>query len=219
VDPDIWDRLLASPHQRESTRNSPRQELRLSETPVVAHLPKVERSIDKIHPALLRTLQAVCTGQSDWPLFIFGPVGTGKTCAAVWLLDHARGLYYTVGELAESLIESMAGRLTWQGAPGYAGTLWPKGLWERIADARLFVLDELGSRERVSDHQYDTLKRVLDKRHGRPLICISNLDLDAIEQVYDDRIASRLAAGTVFHLDGNDRRLFKRLAVPEDKIA
>src|SRR5262249_12878111 len=91
-------------------------------------------------------------------------------------------------------------------------------LWERIANAPLIVLDEIGSKERVSDHHYETVKGVLDKRHGRPLICISNLNLDEIKNVYDDRIASRLAAGTVFELLGEDRRLF-RIATPALKLS
>jgi DNA replication protein DnaC len=142
-----------------------------------------------------------------WPLFLFGPVGTGKSCAALWLLDHAGGVYFTVPDLTEKLIESMAGRLVWQGEPGHSGTLWPDGFWRRVSNASLVVLDEIGCRNAVSDHHYEAVKKMIDIRHGRPLICISNLNLEAIEKVYDDRVASRLASGTVFELDGNDRRL------------
>jgi DNA replication protein DnaC len=204
MEADIWDRLLASARNPKSTRAS-RRELRLRETAHVQHLRHVDRSLGKIDKALVQALRALCSAQSDWPLFLFGPVGTGKTCAALCLLDRAGGSYYAVNGLTEKIIRCMDGRETWYKA-GHGGTLWPEMLWKEISEAPLFVLDELGSRERVSDHHYETVKGVLDKRQGQPLICVSNLDLAAIAEVYDDRIASRLAGGTVFHLDGNDRR-------------
>jgi hypothetical protein len=38
-------------------------------------------------------------------------------------------------------------------------------------------------------------------------VVLSNLELDTLAKVYDDRIASRLGAGTVAYLGGEDRRL------------
>lgn len=85
--------------------------------------------------------------------------------------------------------------------------LWPEKLWAKLARAHLVVVDELGSRDRVSDHHYECVKRIIDERQGQPLALASNHDIEALARLYDDRIASRIAAGTVLGLDGDDRRL------------
>ena len=61
------------------------------------------------------------------------------------------------------------------------------------------VLDELGTRQQVSDFQYEVTKKAIDTREGRPAIVISNLSLTALAKVYDDRIAARLSEGTVVY--------------------
>jgi DNA replication protein DnaC len=157
-----------------------------------------------VPPALREAISAAAEGRAEWPLFITGPAGTGKTCAALVLLDHAGGLYFTAAGLCEELIRAQQGRLFGRqsGHP-----IWPEQLWAELGRTALVVLDEIGSREKVSDFAYETVKRVLDVREGLPLVAISNLDLATVAQVYDDRVVSRLAAGTVLRLQGQDRRL------------
>ena len=51
-------------------------------------------------------------------------------------------------------------------------------------------MDELGSRssrDKVSDHHYDTLKRAIDSREGQPAIWISNLSLEELVKVWAGR--------------------------------
>lgn len=81
-----------------------------------------------------------------------------------------------------------------------------EGFWGWLSGRNLIVLDELGCRGLVSDHHYEAVKRLLDERHGKPLIVIANTDLAGIERLYDDRVASRLSAGTVVSVAGKDRR-------------
>ena len=83
------------------------------------------------------------------------------------------------------------------------------GFWAAVRSTALVVVDDLGARDRVSDHAYETLKKVLDSREGRPLIALSNARLSELARVYDDRIASRLSAGTLIALDEPDQRLKK----------
>jgi DNA replication protein DnaC len=139
-------------------------------------------------------------------MFLHGPPGTGKTCAALCLLDFAGGEYYTVSGLHDLLIRAQHGRLEWSRC-GHGGTIWPETIWAKLARAPLVVLDELGCRERVSDAHYETVKRCIDERHNRAFIVISNLTLADVASVYDNRIFSRLGAGTVLELAGKDRRL------------
>lgn len=166
----------------------------------------VERRLDKVPKELTKIIQEVSEATKPWPLFIWGPAGTGKTCAALCVLDYCGGVYYTATRLCSAVIESQNGRLVWY-HEGRSGVIYPESFWKRIETGWLTVLDEIGCRDRVTDHQYECVKRFIDSRQGRPAIYLSNLSLEQIEKVYDDRIASRLASGTVFNLSGKDQRL------------
>lgn len=200
---DAWGNLVESLVNRTSTPTSAKcLGLKLHQARVVYHEAKLRRP-DLIDPDLKRTIRALCAGELPWPLFLWGPPGTGKTCAALLLLDHASGMYWTPDELAEDMILASKGQVHYESGRGVT----PKALWREIGQRPLVVVDELGVRSKVGEWQYQCLKRLLDAREGKPLVGISNLNLKEIVQVYDDRIASRLAAGTVFHLAGKDRRL------------
>ncbi len=208
----VWDQILAESTARlASTTTSPsspprRMGLRLSPQQTPRHLPDVRREAAKVPTDLRAAIRLLVQGEGDWPLFVVGPPGTGKTCAALCLLDYAGGEYHTTPGLCETLIRSAAGRLEWH-TGGRGGMLWPETFWARLKAAPLVVLDELGARDRVSDHHYEAVKRVLDERHNKPLVFLSNLDLATLERVYDDRLASRIAAGTVVKVGGPDQRI------------
>lgn len=164
------------------------------------------RTIAGIPPVLRAKFRAASEGRLRWPLTVLGGVGTGKTCAALCLLDHTRSnRYATLAGLGDDLIRADRGELWHSGPNGAkisAGEIWRA--WERV---ELVVLDEIGTRSKATDFQYETLKRAIDAREGRPAVFVSNLGLNAIRSLYDDRIASRLAAGEVVELQSADRRL------------
>ena len=160
-------------------------------------------------PAELVQAFADCTaGDAAWPLFTFGAVGTGKTCAAAYLCDRVAGrcAFRDFADLCAEHQDAKFGRLIWSGTHSEThvspGEFWDD--WRRYA---LCVVDEIGARDTVTDHQYETLKRAVDGRYGLPLMLISNIDLDRLARVFDDRIASRCAAGTVVRIEGEDRRI------------
>lgn len=170
------------------------------------HLPRHYRTVDRIPDALRVEIRGLVTGKLPWPLLIVGPVGTGKTCAALCLLDHAGGIYYTAESLVGAMTDAQFGRLTWRTEHGSVDVN-PQMLLRQWESASLFVLDELGSRNQVSDPAYGAVKTVLDLRENMPLVCISNHPVeDGLSKLYDDRVGSRLSAGTVVILDGPDRR-------------
>jgi DNA replication protein DnaC len=120
-------------------------------------------------------------------------------------LDVVGGLYTTPRELCDYLIAANSNNLydLW----GRQGRVSAEAVWHEWRSTTLTVLDELGAREKVSDYCYETTKLAIDRREGKACVFISNIGLEQIEAVYDDRIASRLSAGTVVSLDGDDRRL------------
>lgn len=208
---EVWDRLLESALTRARSQPSRPgrfglERLRLNPEPTARHLPRLERSLAGIDPTLRRALRGLVAGELPWPLFLHGTPGTGKTSALLCLLDHAGGEYHTMRGLHALLIRAEQGRLEWYDR-GRGGNLWPEQVWDRIGKAPLVVLDDVGCRERVSDLHYETVKQVLEERAGRPLAVLSNLNLAGIVEIYDDRIFSRLSAGSVVELVGRDRRI------------
>jgi len=154
---------------------------------------KVPRRLADVDRGLCDLFGDICNGVQPWPLFIHGPVGTGKTYAGLALADmveHAS--YCTLDELCSDV---MAGQRPWRDFSS--------------DDDHLLIVDEIGERAKVGDLLYVTLKSVLDNRefrHRRRGIYISNLPPAELVDLFDDRIASRLTCGSVYRLDGADRR-------------
>jgi hypothetical protein len=207
----LWDQHVESALTRQKSQPSkPRQsslaKLQLAKQAKPTCLPRVPRSIAEIEDGLRLKIRGLVAGELPWPLFLEGAVGTGKTCAALCLLDLAGGEYHTVSGLCNLIIQSQQGRLEWV-HECRGGTIWPHQVWSKIASAPLAVLDEMGCREKASDAHYENVKNFIEERMWKPLIVISNLPLEQVAAIYDDRIYSRLASGTVVRLEGKDRRV------------
>lgn len=149
-------------------------------------------------------------GREPWPLLLSGSVGIGKTYAGLVLCDWvaAPTLFYTLGELCNHLIACQQGT-EFEDDPTAIRPrkITPPRFWISWAKQKLCIIDEIGQRKTVSDHHYETLKTAIDRREGKALMLIANMDLGGIAELYDDRIASRLASGTALHVLGKDRRL------------
>lgn len=173
------------------------------------HLPKLPRAAHLVDPALRAAIRELVSGSRPWPLFVHGPAGAGKTSAALALCDHVPGLavYWTASGWADALIQAGKGNLSERPAEGGCSyNVTPDRLRDRVSRAALVVLDELATRDRVSDWHYEAVKDLIDRRMGKPLMVCSNLSLESVDGIYDDRIADRLAGGTVVALTGASRR-------------
>lgn len=172
--------------------------------------PHIDRERSEVTPFLAEAIRSCQMGESPWPLFINGPPGSGKTCAALCYLDHKGvGIYHTVETWVELCKEAAAGRATH--STGYKRTILD--VRRDMRESLVVVIDELGLRK-LPDREYTNLHWAIDVRGSKkPLICISNLDLKRLVQVYDDRIASRLRGGTCVQTSG-DRRMAKGILWP-----
>jgi DNA replication protein DnaC len=142
------------------------------------------------------------------PVFISGPVGTGKTHLAVAYL--AREIQHW-GERSRMFIRSvdLFNRLrdTYRDHSGVSAT-------EIISDFsryRFLVIDDLGT-ERDTPLVQEALYNIIDHRAGHrlPTVITSNLELERVAEHYGEfgeRLASRIAGmGETLGLVGKDRR-------------
>lgn len=170
------------------------------------YLPELGIDRKAIAPDLAAGMNAVLTGESAWPLVLLGGVGVGKTYAALALLDAIGGgcRYFTLSDMCSDLIAAGNSEL-------YRGgeRITVSAFWHDWRGSVCVVVDEVGARDQVSDFQRETLQRAIDQRERirGPAVFVGNLDLPRLAQLYDDRIASRLAAGTVLSVEGPDRRV------------
>ena len=146
-----------------------------------------------------------------WPLYLYGPVGSGKTCAAAVLFGATRRL--PLWFRADDLLLGMAfGRsngvrveqMTLLGHREFKTLAWDR-FAAQVADSSCVYLDDLGIRKPTESMQQG-LFDLMEWRRGKPLVITSNKSPEVIGAIYDDRILSRLSAGTVLEIVGPDRR-------------
>lgn len=160
------------------------------------------RSRDLVDRALSVVVNELVRGRAPWPLTLVGDAGAGKTCVSLCVLDRFGGMYRRFPDLCQELADAKCARLF--NDAGYKVGVCQ--VWDGWLNANLAVLDEIGCRGTASDHVYDVLLTALDSRQEMPLVCVTNLTVEEIANVFDDRIASRLCAGTVRKLLGDRRR-------------
>lgn len=165
-------------------------------------VPDKTRSWDGVPFSVKATLHDLIVGNLPWPLLITGEVGSGKTCVGLCLSDSFGGWYTSVGDLHEKVLAIRDKRLFWTGPTGCQVTLVE--FWKLWKACSLCVLDELGTRT-PTDAAYETIKLAIDGREERPFVAISNLPPSGLAEVCDNRIASRLASGTVLEMRGDKR--------------
>ena len=129
------------------------------------------------------------------PIYIHGSVGAGKT-----------GLASVMYRLAKRPIWRRADSFLLDLSMGRSDDTYRTEL-RKAAEASLLVLDDLGIRK-PSEGMFHLLFDVLEVRKSKPTIITSNKTLvELCEHYTDERIFSRLAAGTIMQITGEDRRV------------
>lgn len=168
---------------------------------------------DKVHPEIIRVLTNHrltwdrATFNPRWPLYLWGKPGSGKTSVAGLIYQEATGrpMWINAGKGFRAVASASA-----EPQP-----LWGYGMiplrevehWLELEERSLVVLDDIALRDRVSEAQFEVMQEFLNRRQGKPTVITGNMSIEQIAKVYDDRVASRIAAGTLIEIDGDDKRL------------
>ena len=137
---------------------------------------------------MLRAVQR----EAAWPLYIYGNPGSGKTCIAALIYEAftRRPMWSRADDFLLEYVDRGDGR---------------KALQSKVEGTPCLFLDDLGVRP-PTPPMLQAIFDVLEMRKGRPVVIVSNHDLRKLSEIYDERIVSRLSAGTVLEIRGQDRR-------------
>lgn len=207
VEEDLWDLLESNrtkPYGEKS--NGGKLKLPMRPDPQLSGAPRIHRDPSKIPPCIRGPLRGVCRGETPWPVTICGDPGTGKTRAALVVADFVHGSqWFTWDDFVRKCNTATSGKLSVQ--VGTEDKIFDWERWWRYLDqSHLLVLDDVGCRGVVSEAAYEVMKTALDRREGRGLIFTTNLDVNKIADIFDARVADRLAAGTLINATGGSLR-------------
>lgn len=162
-------------------------------------------------PRLYNNVQSKADNRS---LFITGSFGTGKTYYAISILKgfvdqlpntcfvepySSMPLFITVPDLLLKIRST------------FSLERCEEEIVDKYANTPLLVLDDLGS-EKTTEFSLQTLYIILNRRYNEQLqtVITSNLSLDEVKGMLNDRIASRIAGMCqVVKLNGKDKRCHK----------
>lgn len=127
-------------------------------------------------------------GSPQTGLYLYGPVGTGKShlaCAIMRLLVGKQ--VWSIYRNSPELIVELRAKMDSPGANDFAAL-------DMFCDVPLLVLDDLGT-ERLTDYARERLHVIFDRRYrlNLPTIITSNMSVDQLGDAFDERIADRIA--------------------------
>lgn len=148
----------------------------------------------------------------DNNLFLYGDTGVGKTflshCIAKELIDRSFSvIYFSAFSLFDTLAKSKFNK-----------DIDAKNMNEYIFSCDLLIIDDLGT-ELTNSFITSEFFHCINERltRNKPTIISTNLSLEALRDIYSERIFSRITSNyTMLKLTGEDIRLKKKLLNMED---
>lgn len=174
--------------------------------------PDLDRDPSRVPKNLRESFKACAAGELPWPLLVHGDVGTGKSRFGLIINDYYSGRLMDFADLLAEYTALRRGELHANDSTivlilnerNVRETEWISAL----AEPRVFVVDDIARKgDTQSETSRELLSRLLDRREGKPTILISNLGPVELSEAYDDRVASRMCAGTIVCVAGDDRRI------------
>lgn len=167
----------------------------------------IDATVETIEPDISDKLLSLETGQD---VFMFGPVGVGKTWNMAALCRH----YIYQGFLCRRInFDDFCVQV--RSTMGAASKQTEYELIEPLKQVDKLFIDDLGLRSgQETNFVYVTLFSILNKRQERmlPTFITTNKNIEQLSRSFDARIASRLSAALVIEMTGTDRRKGERIA-------
>lgn len=142
--------------------------------------------------------------QNGRDVFMFGPVGTGKTYTMAALIRHYIGQGYNCTRIN---FDDFCVEVRSTMSP--AATKTELDMIKPLKDVDKLFIDDLGLRSKQeTDFAYVTLYSLINKRQENrlPTYVCSNKNIETLGRSFDARIASRLQTALILKMDGKDRR-------------
>ncbi len=142
-------------------------------------------------------------------VFMYGPVGTGKTFAMAAMIRK----YIYEGYHCERInFDDFCVKVRSTMSPAAKKTEWE--MIEPLKQIDKLFIDDLGIRSKLeTDFAYVTFYSLLNKRQERmlPSFISSNKTIEKLGQSFDARVASRLQTALIIEMRGEDRRKAKKV--------
>ena len=154
--------------------------------------------------AVADTVRKYAVKPENWTLILCGGNGVGKTHLACGIIRECGGLYMTVQRLLFMAESAMS----------FKATESKVDMLDRISDARMLVLDEIG-RGIQTERQQELVQYILDMRYAKmkPTVLVSNLGKSELIKWLGQSIKDRLNETCIFvELKGESYRSRKRIS-------
>lgn len=161
----------------------------------------IDSTLESIDSGIADKLLALEPGQD---VFMFGPVGVGKTYAMAALLRH---YVYEGFECKRINFDDFCVQV--RSTMGAASKQTEYELIEPLKQIDKLFVDDLGLRSgQETNFVYVTLFSILNKRQERmlPTFITTNKSVEQLGQSFDSRIVSRLQTALIIEMTGQDKR-------------
>jgi predicted ATPase len=161
----------------------------------------VDATLEGIDSGISEKLLALEYGRD---VFMFGPVGVGKTYAMAALLRH---YVYEGFDCQRINFDDFCVEV--RSTMGLASKQTEYELIKPLKQVDKLFIDDLGLRSsQETNFVYVTLFSILNKRQERmlPTFITTNKSIEQLGQSFDSRIASRLRTALIIEMTGADRR-------------
>jgi DNA replication protein DnaC len=164
-----------------------------------------DAKLDDLDQDVREKLLGLAYGQD---VFVYGPVGTGKTYSMAALLRY---YVYEGFECWRINFDDFCVQVRSTMGPASKQTEYE--LIEPLKEIDKLFIDDIGLRSKQeTDFAYVTLYSILNKRQERslPTFVSTNKSIEQLGQSFDSRIASRLQTALIIEMTGADRRRLRQ---------
>jgi DNA replication protein DnaC len=153
-------------------------------------------------------LMRAAFGAGRCPIYLHGVAGCGKsyTAALVYARWGGTVTFLRYCDLISDAIEcEKTGEIVRTRDDGASVEMSKSQYWSWLRNVGLLIVDDVGT---GSSHEWrkELFWKVLEERAQKPLLLTGNLSMNGIREMFDGSIVSRLSAGTIIEISGQDQR-------------